>query len=59
LDNADVGRVLRRGFYARAVLELAQALLGCLLISETDADGDAAAQRTVGTIVETEAYLGQ
>ena len=59
LDDSDLGRVLPRSFYARPVLELARALLGCLLISETDADGDPAAQRTVGTVVETEAYLGQ
>ena len=59
LHNADVGRLLPRGFYARSVLDLARALLGCLLVSETDADGDCAAQRTVGAIVETEAYLGQ
>jgi DNA-3-methyladenine glycosylase len=41
-----------RAWYARSTIEVAQDLLGCLLIT---AVGPA---RTVGRVVETEAYLG-
>lgn len=57
---------LPRAFYARPVLDLARSLLGCLLVSDeaAEAEGggtgaDADAGRTVGVIVETEAYAGQ
>lgn len=42
-----------QNFYHQSTRELAQKLLGCLLVKESD-DGT-----TVGTIVETEAYLGK
>lgn len=43
---------LKKEFFAQPTLQLAQALLGCLLVKETD-DGVAS-----GFIVETEAYIG-
>lgn len=43
---------LKKEFFAQPTLQLAQALLGCLLVKETD-DGAAS-----GFIVETEAYIG-
>ena len=45
-------RTLDAGFYARPAAEVAPDLLGCLLISEVGHE------RTVGRIVETEAYTG-
>lgn len=46
-------RTLPRDFFARPAIELAPALLGCVLL-RTLPDG----QRLAGVIVETEAYLG-
>jgi DNA-3-methyladenine glycosylase len=45
-------KILDNSFFEQPTLELAKALLGCLLIKETDAG------MTAGYIVETEAYLG-
>lgn len=45
-------RPLEPGFYARPAADVAPDLLGCLLVSEVGGE------RTVGRIVETEAYTG-
>jgi DNA-3-methyladenine glycosylase len=49
---AEVGRPLSRDFFARATVELAQALLGMLVVREGEG------WQAVGRIVETEAYRG-
>ena len=49
---AEVGRPLSRDFFARATVELAQALLRMLVVREGEG------WQAVGRIVETEAYRG-
>jgi DNA-3-methyladenine glycosylase len=47
-----VSHRIDRAWFARSTLDVARDLIGCLLIS------DVGPERTVGRIVETEAYLG-
>ena len=56
-----ISRPLARDFYERPVVDLARALLGCLLVADGEADEEHATAdgATVGVIVETEAYAGQ
>lgn len=52
VDQIDPGAALPAVFYARPVVEVAQALLGCLVVSQLGG------VTTAGIIVETEAYGG-
>ncbi|MDP9470434.1 MAG: DNA-3-methyladenine glycosylase [Chloroflexota bacterium] len=48
----DEARRLERAFYAQSTVDVAQTLLGCVLVTAKSGD------ETRGRIVETEAYLG-